>query len=169
MHVMLLWTTVLGVSNRWQGDNSEQADLKNTFWKQFLWFGGDLRGVGWGFLSLKVCLAPLQKIVGDFCCIRFGGLCLGFSWRISLGTVFPQKLGEKIRRQNPQTKKKRRLKIKIRKKSVLPKTNIKDPQAGNRSSCALSRSSQLLMKACNLRTELGHLLWFLLEGEQAVL
>ena len=30
--------------------------------------------------------APLQKVVGDFCCISFGGFCRGFSWRIFLGT-----------------------------------------------------------------------------------
>ena len=31
--------------------------------------------------------APLQKCVGDFCCIDFGGFCRGFSWRmIFLGT-----------------------------------------------------------------------------------
>ena len=46
--------------------------------------------------------APLQKCVGDFCCINFGGFCRGFSWRIFLGTFSPQKWGEKIRRQNPR-------------------------------------------------------------------
>ena len=51
-----------------------------------------------GFLGL----APLQKVVGDFCCIKFGGFCRGFSWRIFLGTFSPQKRGEKIRRQNPR-------------------------------------------------------------------
>ena len=39
-------------------------------------------------------LAPLQKIVGDFCCIKFGGFCRGFSWRIFLGT-FSHKNEEK--------------------------------------------------------------------------
>ena len=31
-------------------------------------------------------LAPVQKCVGDFCCVNFGGFCRGFSWRILLGT-----------------------------------------------------------------------------------
>ena len=34
----------------------------------------------------RVGPAPLQKCVGDFCCINFGGFCRGFSWRIFLGT-----------------------------------------------------------------------------------
>ena len=54
--------------------------------------------------------APLQKVVGDFCCISFGGLCRGFSWRIFLGT-FSHKNEEK----NParkSAKKIRRLKNK---------------------------------------------------------
>ena len=38
--------------------------------------------------------APLQKFVGDFCCINFGGFCRGFSWRIFLGT-FQHKNEEK--------------------------------------------------------------------------
>ena len=46
--------------------------------------------------------APLQKIVGDFCCINFGGFCRGFSWRIFLGTFSHKnegkKSGDKIRR-----------------------------------------------------------------------
>ena len=51
----------------------------------------------WGFFGL----APLQKIVGDFCCINFGGFCRGFSWRIFLGTFShkneEKKSGDKIR------------------------------------------------------------------------
>ena len=50
--------------------------------------------------------APLQKCVGDFCCIDFGGFCRGFSWRIFLGTFSHKneekksddKIREKIRR-----------------------------------------------------------------------
>ena len=37
---------------------------------------------------------PLQKCVGDFCRINFGGFCRGFSWRIFLGT-FSHKNEEK--------------------------------------------------------------------------
>ena len=65
--------------------------------------------------------APLQKCVGDFCCINFGGFCRGFSWRIFLGTFShkneEKKIGEKIR------EKIRRPKTKIREKSILPKTD----------------------------------------------
>ena len=67
--------------------------------------------------------APLQKCVGDFCCAKLGGFCRGFSWRIFLGT-FPHKNEEK----NPATKsmtKSGGSKIKIRAKSVLPKTEPK--------------------------------------------
>ena len=57
--------------------------------------------------------APLQKCVGDFCCINFGGFCRGFSWRIFLGTfshkneekISGDKIREKIRRlknKNPR-------------------------------------------------------------------
>ena len=57
--------------------------------------------------KFKVDPAPLQKCVGDFCCINFGGCCWGFSWRIFLGTFSDKneekksgekKSGEKIRR-----------------------------------------------------------------------
>ena len=52
-------------------------------------------------VSESVGLAPLQKIVGDFCCIKFGGFCRGFSWRIFLGTFShkneEKKSGDKIR------------------------------------------------------------------------
>ena len=45
--------------------------------------------------------APLQKCVGDFCCVKFGGCCRGFSWRIFLGTFShkneEKNSGEKIR------------------------------------------------------------------------
>ena len=59
--------------------------------------------------------------IGDFCCIKFGGFCRGFSWRIFLGT-FSHKNEEK----NPATKsatKSGGSKNKIREKSVLPKTD----------------------------------------------
>ena len=57
--------------------------------------------------------APLQKCVGNFCCINFGGFCRGFSWRIFLGTFSHKneekksgdKICEKIRRpknKNPR-------------------------------------------------------------------
>ena len=46
--------------------------------------------------------ASLQKCVGDFCCVNFGGFCRGgFSWRIFPGTFCPQKW-EKNRWQNPR-------------------------------------------------------------------
>ena len=70
------------------------------------------------------CLGPAaqQKCVGDFCCIKFGGFCRGFSWRI-FWPLSPRKMrknsGEKIR------EKIWRLKIKTREKSVLPKSNTK--------------------------------------------
>ena len=45
--------------------------------------------------------APLQKCVGDFCCVNFGGFCRGFSWRFFLFcALFPSKM----RRTNPATK-----------------------------------------------------------------
>ena len=44
--------------------------------------------------------APLQKCVGDFCCINFGGFCRGFSWRIFLATFEVKKSGEKIHEKN---------------------------------------------------------------------
>ena len=47
-------------------------------------------GFAWGKARV-VGLAPLQKVVGDFCRIKFGGFCRGFSWRIFLGTFSPQK------------------------------------------------------------------------------
>ena len=47
--------------------------------------------------------APLQKCVGDFR-INFGGFCQGFSWRFFFWALFPQKRGEKIRRQHPRKK-----------------------------------------------------------------
>ena len=58
----------------------------------------------------------LQKLVGDFCCIDFGGFSQGFSWRILLGTHFShkkrrEKSNGKIRKEsgdseqkNPQNK-----------------------------------------------------------------
>ena len=58
------------------------------------------------------------------CCIKFGGCCRGFSWRIYLGT-FPTEM----RRKNPATKsatKSGSSKIKIRETSVLPKTDPKN-------------------------------------------
>ena len=68
--------------------------------------------------------APLQKCVGDFCCANFGGFCRGFSSRIFLEDISPQKWGEKIRqwnrRKNPAAQK-----WKSATKSVLPKTDPK--------------------------------------------
>ena len=75
----------------------------------------------------KVGPAPLQKCVGDFCCINFGGFCRGFSWRIFLGT-FAHKNEEK----KPATKSAKKSsgpKLKIREKSVLPWT---DPKKGTK-------------------------------------
>ena len=76
----------------------------------------------WGLSFLQMLgLAPLQKCVGDFCCINFGGFCRGFCWRIFLG-IFPTKM----RRKNPARKSAKKSggpKIKICEKSVLPKTD----------------------------------------------
>ena len=47
--------------------------------------------------SFFVGPAPLQKCVGDFCCVTYGGFCRGFSW---FWALFPTKL----RRKNPATK-----------------------------------------------------------------
>ena len=58
---------------------------------------------------------PLQKCVGDFCCINFGGFCRGFSWRIFLGTF-----SHKNEKKSPKKK--------SAKKSVLPKTDPKNPR-----------------------------------------
>ena len=62
-----------------------------------------------------VGLAPLQKIVGDFCCIKFGGFCRGFSWRIFLGTFShkneEKKSGDKIRNKIRRLKNKNPRKI----------------------------------------------------------
>ena len=66
--------------------------------------------------------APLQKCVGDLCCINFGGFCRGFSWRIFSEQFFPPKM----RRKHPATKSAKKsggLKIEIRAKSVLPKSD----------------------------------------------
>ena len=65
--------------------------------------------------------APLQKVVGDFCCISFGGFCRGFSWRIFLGT-FSHKNEEK-KCGDKSAKKSGGSKIKICEKSVLPKSD----------------------------------------------
>ena len=40
-------------------------------------------------------LAPLQKIVRDFCCIEFGGFCRGFPWMTFSGHLSPTKIGRK--------------------------------------------------------------------------
>ena len=59
--------------------------------------------------------APLQKCVGDFCCINFGGFSRGFSWRIFLGTFShkneEKKSGEKIREKIRRLKNKNPQKI----------------------------------------------------------
>ena len=41
----------------------------------------------WCSLSVSLGPVPVQKCVGDFCGIDFGGIYRGFSWRIFLGTV----------------------------------------------------------------------------------
>ena len=75
------------------------------------------------FLCGGVGLAPLQKCVGDFCCINFGGFCGDFPGGFFLGTFShrneEKKSGEKIRE-----KKSGGPKIKICEKSVLPKTDL---------------------------------------------
>ena len=73
----------------------------------------------------KLGLAPLQKIVGDFCCIKFGGFCRGFSWRIFLGTFAhkneEKKSGDKIRDKIRRLKNKNPLEIRSAKKPALRK------------------------------------------------
>ena len=79
-----------------------------------------------GEVSQISCLlgtAPLQKCVGDFCCISFGGFCRGFSWRIFEGT-FSHKNEEK-KSATKSAKKSGGSKIKVREKSVLPKSGPK--------------------------------------------
>ena len=88
------------------------------FCKQWFEFGPELSGPD-ALFPLK-CLghenigpAPLQKCVGDFCCINYGGICQSFSSRIFLGTVnFPTENEEK-KSDNKIRKKKRRPKNKI--------------------------------------------------------
>ena len=67
--------------------------------------------------------APLQKCVGDFCCIIFGGFCRGFSWRILLGTFShkneEKKSGEKIRGKIRRPKNKNPRKIRSAKSRPL--------------------------------------------------
>ena len=72
-----------------------------------------------------ICLVCCRFLYGDLCCMKFGGFWRGFSWRIFLGTFSPQKSGEQIRWQNLR-KKSGGPKIKIREKSVLPKTDPKN-------------------------------------------
>ena len=65
---------------------------------------------------------PLQKFVGDFCCINFKGFCRGLSWRGFLGTSSHKKKEEKKSGDNIREKS-GGSKIKIHKNSVLPKTD----------------------------------------------
>ena len=64
-------------------------------------------------------LATLQKIVEDFCCLKFRGFCRRFSWRIFMGT-FSNKNEESAKKSGGS-------KIKVREKSVLPKTDPNNP------------------------------------------
>ena len=76
------------------------------------------------FSSFKTSwTGPSAESCQGFLLISFGGFCRGFSWRISLGTFFPQKM-----RKNPATKSAKTSggsKIKIREKSILPKSDPK--------------------------------------------
>ena len=54
-----------------------------------------------GLKSEIVGPAPLQKSVGDFYCINFGGFCREFSWRIFLGTPSHKNEDKQIWRLNP--------------------------------------------------------------------
>ena len=74
--------------------------------------------------------APLQKCVGDFCCINFGGFCRGFSWRIISGHFFPQKMRRK-HQATESAKTSGGSKLKIREKSVLPSTGPNKPSDTN--------------------------------------
>ena len=68
-----------------------------------------------GLYATIVGPAPLQKVVGDFCSISFGGFCRGFSWRIFLGTFShkneEKKSGDKIREKIRRVKNKNPRKI----------------------------------------------------------
>ena len=80
---------------------------------------GGLRTHKFNRCALLSCLiigpAPLQKVVGDFCCRSFGGFCRGFSWRIFLGTFShknkEKKSGDKIRENIRRLKNKHPRKI----------------------------------------------------------
>ena len=63
--------------------------------------------------DLNLPWAICRNVLEDFCCINFGGFCIGFSWRIFLGTFSHkneekksgEKIHEKIRRlknKNPR-------------------------------------------------------------------
>ena len=83
--------------------------------------------------------APLQKCVGDFCCINFGRFCRdfpgGFFW-----ALFPTKM----RRKNPATKSAKKSggpKIEIREKSVLPESGPNNKLGKTRENVNLRRKS----------------------------
>ena len=68
--------------------------------------------------------AILQKCVGGFLLYKFCRIIAGIFLEDFSGHFFPQKWGEKIRRENPR-KKSGGSKIKIHEKSVLPKPDPK--------------------------------------------
>ena len=114
------------ISGRISGQISEQI-LEKIFGNYFVTFVGNFVQQKGG-ANKPGCLhffglAPLQKVVRDFCCTNFGGFCRGFSWRIFLGTLShkneEKKSGEK------KSGEKICPKIKIREKSVLPGTDRK--------------------------------------------
>ena len=72
-------------------------------------------GNGIGNFPKLIGPAPVQKCVGDFCGINFGGFCREFSWRI-FWALFPTKMrenksGDKIRKKIRRPKNKNPRKI----------------------------------------------------------
>ena len=84
--------------------------------------------------KIEFGLAPLQKIVGDFCCRKFGGFCRGSSWRIFLGTFShkneEKKSGDKLREKIRRIKNKNPQKIRSAKNLTLSKNVCKPVVSG---------------------------------------
>ena len=121
---------------------NEGFRLRRPYFAETLSFVGCSEGLGRGWTVKKTLIlltfttllkmhyapnfwpAPLQKCVGDFCCIFFGGFAGDFP-----GGFFRALFPTKMRRKNPATKSAKKSsgpKIKIREKSVLPNSTFED-------------------------------------------